>query len=258
MGDNEKGSGENHGNVQGQDSGTEDGSKDEIRINQVISTAVKAELKKLFSGKEISGLLAPIVLDAVRAANVANEKPASVESKPNGSDTSKPNPEVAALKQQIQQMQEESERAKKDAQKAKKKQRNERTLSQIKDLLASNNVRPEMVDMLAKVLFKADNRVEFGDDGRPLLRVKVSPAKGFAEEDQLMPLENGIKQYLKSKEAASFLVAPGGAATRQEPQRKAIPVVTPSQVPSYESAPLTEVEKARRATEQMAALGVSL
>jgi len=260
MSDDNKSAVDNKGVATGQEPVKDDGSNTDIHLNQVVSSIVSSQLKKALSPKELSSLLGPLVVDAIRAANAANasnEQNTKTEPKATGSEVQRQDPEVAALKQRIQQIQEERDREQKIAAKAKKKQRNERTFTQVKDLLTANNVRPDMVEIGASMLVKAEKRVEYGEDGKALLRVKTSPGKGFAEEDKLLPLEDGIQQFLKSKAGAVYLAPPGGGA-RQEPQRKATPVVTRSAVPVYESEPVTDTEKARRAMEQMAAAGVSL
>lgn len=237
-------------------------------INAIVNSAVTAQLKRALNPKALAAVLGPMLAETVKplqdelAAIKAAPPPAGGAApggQPPAPDPNKPNPEVAALKQQLQEFKDQVAQASKRAADAEAKQRDDATFAKLKDCLVAAKVRPEMVETLAKVMFHADKRVSFDEQGNALLRVKVSPAKGLPEEEQLMTLEDGVKSFVKTKEAEPFLPAPGGApggAVQQ--QRRASPGPSRGQPPAHDAEPSTDEERAQRSLEQMAALGLNL
>jgi hypothetical protein len=167
-------------------------------------------------------------------------------------------PEVAALQARIDGMEKAAQ--KRDAElktereartAAENTARDDRTFGEMRAMLAPH-VRPDMVDDVALLHFHAHKRVTYGEDGKPLFRVRRAPATGMAEEDVQMPLKDGVDYWLKSKDAQRYLPAPKGSGGdgpsgnaggnsrggRPPPARK------------YDSPAQTDDERARRAMER--------
>lgn len=219
----------------------------EEKLNATINSAVTAQLKRAMSkqAEEFKTLLA----DSLKAF-----KPAPP---PEDEDTKKQqkqaDPALAAMRAQVEAMQASLAEANTKRERAEAKQREDKAFGELKDAL-KNKARPDMVDLLAKNFFYADKRVEFDDEGNPLFRVKRS-TPGLADEDVLMPLQEGVNQFLGSKEAAPFLPAPvPGGTTQQRGSR--MPVQTthgslgPNGMPKYDKPATTDAEKIRRALEK--------
>lgn len=231
-------------------------------INAIVNSAVTAQLKRALAPKTLAAALAPLIADVVKPlqdelATLKQAPPATPATGPApGPAPDKPNPELTAVKQQLQEMKDQLAKERDRAAAAETKQRDDAAFGALKTQLSAAKVRPEMVEALAKVLFLADKRVEFDENGKPLLRVRVAPSKGMAEEDQLLTLEDGVKAFVKSKEAEPWLPAPGGAPGTPGQRR---PAPTPGgQPPVNQSQPTTEEEMRARSIEQMTALGVHL
>lgn len=246
---------------EGQNAGGQAGDDDNPDINAIVNSAVTAQLKRALSPKALAAALAPIVSEIVKPLQdeLATLKQAPAPAPGPAPAPDKPNPELTAVKQQLQEMKDQLAKERDRAAAAEAKQRDDSTFAKLKDCLSAAKVRPEMVEVLAKVLFHADKRVEFDEQGNPLLRVRVSPGKGLPEEDQVLTLEEGVKTYVKTKEAEPFMPPPGGAGggTNQQ-QRRAAPSPSRGQASTQESPPQTDEERAQRALEQMNKLGVSL
>jgi len=231
-----------------------------LDVNAIVNSAVTAQLKRALSPQNFAKLIAPVLEAAVKplgeqiAELKAAPAPAATGTPP--SDANKPNPELTAVKQQLQEMKDQLAKERDRAAAAETRARDDATFGALKSQLAAAKVRPEMVESLAKVLFHADRRVEFDENGKPLMRVRVSPGKGLAEEDQLLTLEDGVKAFVKSKEAEPWLPAPGGPPTAPGQQRRSPGVG--GHPPTHQGPPANEAEANARTMEQLAALNLPL
>lgn len=135
-----------------------------------------------------------------------------------------------ALQAKYQELAQKFEAEQKARADAERKAREDSAYSTLKQQLIAAKIRPEQVDVLADALFSGRNkRVEFDEAGNPLFKVKVAPAKGLAEEDQLFSLEDGIKHFAKSKEAESWLLPPSGAGNPTTAQPRQVAPVAGAQ-----------------------------
>ncbi len=197
-------------------------------LNTLVNSAVTAQLKRALSPKALAAVFAPLMGDVLKPLQdeiaALKAAPPPPPNQPPPPDPNKPSPEVTALKQKLQEFEDKFRQANDRAAAAEAKQRNDTAFANLKNHLTAAKVRPEMVDTLAKVLFYADKRVEFDEAGNTLFRVRVSPGKGLPEEEQTMTLEEGVRSYVKSKEAEPFLPAPGGAPAAPGQQRRPSPI----------------------------------
>jgi hypothetical protein len=111
--------------------------------------------------------------------------------------------------------------------------------------------------MVTKLLFDADRKVTFGEDGSPLFSIRRAPATGMPEEDMQLPLTDGVGAWLKSDEAKMFLPAPGATienGIRRQTVATRTTKVGNDGMPHYEGAATTDDERVRRAAERAQAL----
>ncbi|WP_437767173.1 hypothetical protein WME77_09095 [Sorangium sp. So ce764] len=105
--------------------------------------------------------------------------------------------------------------------------REEKAFAELRSEL-NGKVRPEAVDTVAKLLFHADRRVVVGDDG------SLAFKHGDAEYD----LRGGLAEYLKSRDAAMFLPAPGYGQPPKKPGLK-VPSRAPGDKPPAAEDPMS-------------------
>jgi len=79
----------------------------------------------------------------------------------------------------------------------------------------SGKVRPELIDGV-EAMIRGRNQMVFDEDGNARLKMRVRASKDLPEEDQELPIEEGIQHWLKTKEAAAFIPAP----TQQTPPKR--------------------------------------
>ncbi len=165
-------------------------------------------------------------------------------------------PEMAALQEQLKTLQTtmQAERARAEA--AEQKQRNDKAFGDLKAALGKT-VRPELLDIAAENLFHAKKRVEFDEAGNALFKT-IRQTPGFADDEVLMPLADGVASFLKSKEAAVYLPAPGGQQTQTAPRGGRIPTAAPNHhqtpTPTYAAPAASDEEKVQRAMERAEAI----
>lgn len=99
---------------------------------------------------------------------------------------------------------EESERRAKENE---HKVRTENALAEMRKSL-TGKVKPEFLDFVVNHLQKVEDRLQFGEDGTPLMRVGVPAYKGAPPEDTLFTLGEGINEWLKSDAAKLFIPPP--------------------------------------------------
>jgi hypothetical protein len=193
--------------------------------------------------------LKTLIADAVKANAPPDDGRGSKSPQPPAG----PSPEVAALTRTVNELTTKL-KTEGDARAASERQRrDDAAYADLRTHLGAGKVRPEMLDTLAKVLFHADKRVEFeADTNRPLFKIRRAPMAGMAETDELLPLDAGVAEYLKSKDAEPFLPAP----TARPGARPAAPT-RPGQGAggkTYDKPATSDGEKVRRAGEREAAL----
>lgn len=218
---------------------------DEQKVAQLVNAAVTSQLKRVLP-KAIADATAPLVEQF--KTQIAEVIPKQPEQQPAPGEK-KPDPELTAMARKVQEMERLVKSEREAREKAEKTRRDDKTFADLKQHLTDAKVRPEMVDFLAKVLFYADKRVDFDEDGTPLLRVKDEKSN----EEQTYPLAEGVRVYVKQKAAEPFLPAPGGATSGGTAQQRR----TTGGVPRHEGPPKNEDEAARRTLEQLQSLGLN-
>lgn len=190
--------------------------------------------------------LTKLIADAVKAQ-------APVDDGKKGDKTpAQPSPEMLALQRKVDELTRKNETETKAREAAEKKQRDDSAFAALRAHLAPK-VRPEMLDTLAKVLFHADERITFDEaTGAPLFKIRRAPMAGMAEADELLPLESGVAEYLKGKDAEPFLPPPTPKPGEKRPTAPARP--GQGSVPTYDKPATSDAEKVRRAGEREAVL----
>lgn len=214
-------------------------------VASIVNAAVTNHLKRTLP-KEIEALGSKLSGDMKKTLEEFKPK-----ADPQGEGSGKPSPEVAALQAKIDELVAANKATAEKAEKAERDRRETHAYGELRAAL-SKSVRPEMLDIVTKVV-RADGLISFDEEGKALFRVRRSPGAGLAEEDQQLPLNDGIAHFLKSKEASVFLPPP----TPKSPQgSQGAP--RPSAQQSAGSGvhdrppPRTDEEKVRRAAEQEA------
>lgn len=203
--------------------------------------ATLGEVGKLFEGFKtgLPDLLAPLI-----------KQIAPAHQEPNSSNEPKVDPRLAVFEAKLAEATKtiDSERAARVA--AEGKARDDKAFSDLRTALGPH-VRPEALDQAARLLFHADKRVTFDEDGRAQLMVRRS-INGI-DEDAAMPLSDGAQFWAKSKEGAIFAPPPTShdEGKRGAPGRQ---VTTRNGIPVYDKPATTEDEKLRRSMERESAL----
>lgn len=220
-------------------------------LARIVNAAVTDQLKRHLP-KAIEAAM-PSLVEQI-AAKVQPQAPKADDD----AGKSRPSPELAAMERRLADMQTKLEKAESDRLSAENKRRDDKTKADLRQQLVDAKVRPELVNAFLAQLYY-EGRVEFDDDGNPLLKVPVSPGRGLPEQEQALPLAEGVKAILKHSSALPFLPAPGGApasgtATRQTQTIPRPIAQTTQQV--FKSDAQSEEEAARAALEFMTARGI--
>jgi hypothetical protein len=197
------------------DTGTEDKAEPEYvsksDLEKIVNSAVTSQLKRSL-GKSLSEAIEAAVAPIREQLGQREDKPEKPEKKGDAS------PEVAAMAATIKKLEDKlgaETRARKESSTKAAKERAYNSL--VSELTSSGKLRQEAIPMAADLLFHARGAVKVDDDGGALFR--------HGEED--LPLSDGVKEFLKSKEAALFMAAP---ATSQK-----APAAKPSFLPAPKS-----------------------
>lgn len=134
-------------------------------------------------------------------------------------------PEFAALQRQLADMQATLEGERNARVKVEQKAREDAAFGELKTAL-SGHIKPEFVDPIAKSLYFADKRVEFDETGKPLFKAMVPQYTGGPLQETLLPLLDGVKAYVESKEAEAYRPAPVPKTPNSPPPR--VPSRNPS------------------------------
>lgn len=228
----------------------------EKKIVEVANAAVSSQLKRF--GSKIDETLKKSIAEAI--GQIKTTAPADEDStKQNQANQGKVAPEIAAMQAKLDEALKTVAAEREARVTAEKKQLADQAFNELRSGLASK-VRPEMLDIAARDLFHSQNRIVFDDSGVPLFKTKRSPGAGYAEEEVLMPLKDGIQHFLGSKEATPFLPAPGGTQQQQNNQSRGVKKFAPTTnrdsngLPVYDKPAKTEAEKIQRAMEVEQAL----
>ena len=204
-------------------------------LSRMVNQAITSHLKRLDFDSKITSAIEQS-LSSLKE-NTSKKDSTSVP----GSDNS----EVAALKKQLEALQ--TQIKEKDAKAAAqlKASREKDAFSQLRTMLGGK-VRPEAVDSVAKLLFHADKKIKVGDEGE----------MSWLNGDEEISIEDGIKQYLKTKEASMYLPAPTAAKTLKKPGDKSD--MLGSLLRKDQNSALPEKGNANDAKAVLAGLGLSL
>jgi hypothetical protein len=161
-------------------------------------------------------------------------------------------PETLALKNQLEELKQANQREREAREKAEATQRDNAAFAHLRSLVAKS-VRPELVDVVAKNLFYAEKVITYDESGKALFKSRRAQYQGGPEEEVATTLEDGVQQYLKTKEAQVFLPPP----TSKQPTNNGgnrQPTRFDGGLPVYDKPATTDQEKVRRAMEREAAL----
>ena len=231
----------------------QDGSQP-IDVNETVNKAVTAQLKREMKKFEDS-FKAALQEQFAALTKQSTQQPSSKEDpKP----SEKMSPEMAAMQTRLDDMRKQLDLQQSRAESAEKKAREDRAFNDLRSAL-SPHVRPDMLDLAARDLFISQRRVEFDADGTPLFKTKRSIGPGLGDEEVQLPLSDGVAQFLKSKEAAPFLPAPGGQSNPNSRGGTRMPTdrptgLHPNGLPKYDKPASTPEEKVRRAYEREQAI----
>lgn len=220
-------------------------------VAQMVTGAVHANLKKAlpkaFEDLKLNELVQKAVKDAVPPPAPA----------PEPTSDPKPDPRLAALEQKYADLDKQYQAEKKARTEAEQKAREDKAFQDLRSALTPH-VRPEGLDAAAKLLFYADKRVTFDDDGRPVMTVRKAPYQGGDEEDVQMPLADGVALWVK-KDGALFAPPPEPTGDKRGPGGPRRHLATGNDgMPRYDAPANTDEEKARRVLEREQALKVRL
>lgn len=232
--------------------GTEEAPKyvTEDAIAQIVNAAVSSHLKRSL-GKAIEEAIKPVAEQLSQLKTAREEAPPQDTKKKSDVD-----PEVVALKKQVADLTTAMQRSAEEAAAAQRQAREEKAYASLRDQL-QGKVRPEALPIALDVI-RARKLLTINEDGTVTFRHRAALAKGMEEQDHEFPLDRGVGEFLKSKDAALFLPAPGGPGPRQGNRPPHAPTPQPRpEAPRYDQPALTEWEQDRRIDERLAKLGVS-
>jgi hypothetical protein len=132
--------------------------------------------------------------------------------------TNQPSPELVALQRQIAELTAANKASEDRARAVEQRSREDAAFGELRTALGTH-LKPEFIDPIAKSLYYADKRVEFGEDGRPLFRALVPQYTGGPLQETLLPLRDGVEAFAKSKEAEAFRPPPSPKTPQAAPPR---------------------------------------
>jgi len=217
------------------------------RVADIVNAAVTSHLKR--SEKSQAEFFSKLLEEKLKTL----VPPPAEEKEKAASSHGKPSPEMAAMQQKLDDLAKLTNEANERATKAEEKRREEHTYGTVRSLL--KDVRPELQEVAARDLFYSQKRITYDEQGKALFKGRRIPAPGMAEEEVDLPLQDGISQWLKSKEAAPFLPAPNSGVTHRLGSRApAADAPTGSHrgangLPTWDKEASTDEEKALRSME---------
>jgi len=181
----------------------------EARIHEIVNSALAGRDKRY--DKRLAEML-ETSLSPFKEQFLEKSQEKSTIASNSVPSNSQSNSEVIALQKQLELMQ-KTLKQKEDATALQAKSiREKEAFGQLKTIL-NGKVRPDAVDHVAKLIFHADKKIKVGEDGSMAYQV---------DADNEIDVQEGVKQYLKSKDALIFLPAPvtsktGGLRTVSNP-----------------------------------------
>jgi hypothetical protein len=168
----------------------------ESRIHELINAALLGNSKR--SEKRFAEMLEQSLTQFRDKLTEPKAEVAQAIDKPSAA-----SPEVAALQKQLEAMQKQIKEKDLAVAAQSKSMREKEAYGQLKSML-SGKVKPEAIEHVAKLIFHADKKVVVGEDGQMTFR---------SDDDSEIDINEGVKQYLKSKDASIFLPAPVSKST---------------------------------------------
>lgn len=224
----------------------------EADVGNMVNRAVTAQISR-FIEKTLPGIFEAQLKPLTEKFATSQQAPKSDgegEGEGGTKKKSKQDPETLAALKAVEDLKKELEARDAKAAAAEKKLRDERAYNELRAAL-SEKVRPELLDVAAKMLFHIDQKVTYGEDGTPLFKSKRYAYEGDAGEDVELPIKAGVDEFLKSDAAKAFLPAPsagngGGALPKRGP--------TPVANPNAQTGTGSDADRVQRAMQRAAAL----
>lgn len=221
-------------------------------VGNFINAAVTAQLKR-FAEKQLPDVLKGHLESAMKPVleKLSAPPPApqgdDEEQRPKGK-KSAPSPEVAALEQKLQ----DTLKALKDAEDRRvateKKAREDRAYSEFKVELGKH-VRPDVLDMVADYLFRAQSVVDVQEDGNAYFK-STRNSYGI-EEDIRLPIKDGVESWAKSDAAKPFLPSPGVSHADPLTKKKVVMAPMPKDIDLDKATPEQKVQMAMQKAEEL-------
>jgi hypothetical protein len=120
----------------------------------------------------------------------------------------KGDPETEALRAQVAKLLAGQKAIEEKAEAATKKARNDRALAQLVAELGEVTSSPAVAKVVAQNMLLVDNKVDFDDNGEPLLKHTRPAYTGGPMEDVLLSIKDGVSQWAKQEDAAPFIKPP--------------------------------------------------
>lgn len=204
----------------------------------------------------------PSIADALKAMNweetlspviakLAPPPPPKVEHDPAA--PPKPDPRLSALEAKYAELETKHAQERSGREKAEQKSRDDSAFRTLTSALDGQVIKGA-ADSAAKILFYADKRITFDDQGNLLMTVRKAPYAGAPEEDLQLPLADGLKHWLGTEQGKIFVPAPVGDPKRGGGAPGRHVVTGRDGLPMYEGPATSDDEKVRRANERAAAL----
>jgi hypothetical protein len=207
-------------------------------VNAAMASHLKRMLPKLVKeefGPALDAAMAPIRERLERAPEPAGEKP-------KGDD-----PQVTALKKQLDDMTAQM-RASQEEAAGERRKADEQALRALLRAEIAPRVRPEAVEDVVDLCFFR-RLVGRDDQGKPTFTWRSALSKGMPEEDHEFPLADGAREFLKSKHAEIYIPPPNADNKSGQKSGQKLPAGTIPSSSYGQRAPVTEDEKLQRAIE---------
>lgn len=227
-------------------------------ISEMVTGAVRSHTKREVQ-TALKSAFEELKLDEMIATAVQSIKPPEApDIKPEGEGSTKPDPRLVALEERAAALETKYQAELKAREAAEQKSRDESSRAALRSALGpafeSHPNGSQVVDTVSQLLFDAQKRVKYDNDGRPTFTFRKSPGHGLEPEDMEFSIGDGVQQWLKSDDAKIFLPPPpaqsgqGGHAPPRQVTRQA------NGMPHYEGPARNDDERAARASEKENAL----
>lgn len=229
----------------------------DTRIHQAVAGHVKGLKQSLMTELKtgIPEMIAPTLAETIKAQLAEFQKtfkPATGDdggANARGSDAGggdKPTPQQLALQSRLEAMEQNFKNSQEALARANdqawEKDVYQRTQSHFKD-----KVRPEFIEDITDRVIKIKGLVKKHTDGSPVFLSRKPLFTGGPEEERNLPLEDGLNEYLLSKDAARYLPPPSPARGRGQSATARTGAADVAQPPQFSGEPKTSREKIQRA-----------